>query len=122
MQTKQQLSNARKIAIGGLLIFSLAVVWQKILGVTNYPPVPPAIIISIVAACLYFFVHKRWAAIVAFLIPLSLVVGMFITQWHLQLLNPSVTGYPGIVLQWIAAVIVMVAGVWAIVEEYRSNK
>lgn len=122
MQTKNTISNARKIAVVGLVAFSLAVVWQKVMGVTNYPPIPPAIIISIVAICLYLFVHKRWASIVAFLIPLSLVIGMFISQWHLELFNPQATGYPGIVLQWIAAAVVMVSGVWAIIEEYRSKK
>ncbi|HEU5121224.1 MAG TPA: hypothetical protein VFT59_00115 [Candidatus Saccharimonadales bacterium] len=121
---KQTTSLTRKLTITALVLFALSVILQMIMGRTEYPPVPPAVIITIGAAlCLYFARTQKWAGIIAFLVPLSLFVGVTINGWYMKLIEPTTAGYPGIVLQWVTLITALIGTAWLLYSEYlRADK
>lgn len=122
MQTKQ-LSTVHKVTISALVLSGVAVVIQKIMGVTNYPLIPPAIIIALIAAsCLYFAPWKRWSAIIAWLIPTSLIVGPVVDKWYENLWRPEVTGFAGIWLQWVSIVVAFVGASIVLYRVFHKKK
>ena len=123
MKNQTQLSPLRLVTIATLVVFALSVALQIAMGRTEYPPIPSAIVLTLgAAACLYFARRQKWSGIIAFLVPLSLVIGVFINQWYTKLFEPATAGYIGIVLQWVSLIVALVGTAWLLYSEYFSKR
>lgn len=125
MNNQIKFSKLRTITIIALVLFAASVVAQVILGRTEYPPIPPAVIISLFAAgCLVFAQRKKWAGIVAFFIPFSLIIGVTAWGWYQKLFQPETTAYLAIWLQWISLLIAVIGSALLLFTEYfkKSTK
>jgi hypothetical protein len=68
------LPTASKVNVAAMVIAIIGIVIQIAAGV-DYPPIPPGPIILAVAAGLAVFTRRRWASILAVIVPLFLTVG-----------------------------------------------
>ena len=68
------LPTASKVNVAAMVVAIVGIVIQIAAGV-DYPPVPPGPIILAVAVALVLFTRRRWAAIVAVIVPVFLTVG-----------------------------------------------
>ena len=110
------LSTATKVNASAMVMAIAAIIWQIATGV-DYPTVPPGPIILGVAVAVVLFVRTTWARIVGIVVPLFLLVGgtiATIADEENALRHPG-DGSPFLatVLQFVAVVVALIAGVVA---------
>lgn len=113
--TQPSRSTARLVTVAALVVAVAGILVQIIAG-TDYPVVPPGIIILLVAALITWFGPWRWAPVVGALAGLSQVIGLFAAGQADRLtdLDP-VADTLGIWVQLLAVATATVAGVVAAV-------
>lgn len=104
-----------------LLVAALGIVLQILSG-TDYPTVPPGIIILLVAAGVVWFGPWRWAPAVGAIAGLFLLVGLFASGQAPRLFAMDPLGDSvGLWIQLLAVTVAVVAGVAAVVRNDRGR-
>lgn len=118
----RRLSAAGKLTVAGLVTAAAGIVLQIASG-AEYPTVPPGLIILLAAAGLVALATRwRWTIIVGVIVSLFLLVGGALApQARGQLGDPRQVGvFIGTLLQLLALVIALVAGVVATRQSYQN--
>jgi hypothetical protein len=116
------LSAAGKLTVAGLVTAAAGIVLQIASG-AEYPTVPPGLIILLAAAGLVALATRwRWTIIVGVIVSLLLLVGGALApQARDQLGDPRQLGvFIGTVLQLLALLIALVAGLVATRQSYQD--
>lgn len=118
------MSSPIKASAIALLVAAAGIVVQ-ILGGADYPPVPPGLIVLVVAAGVVWFLRSRWAPIAAVLAGAFMVVGLFAAGQASRLVEvDTVLDTTGLWIQMTAVVLAIVTGALALVrtrERAASN-
>ena len=118
----RRLSAAGKLTVAGLVTAAAGIVLQIASG-AEYPTVPPGLIILLAAAGLVALATRwRWTIIVGVIVSLLLLVGGALApQARDQLGDPRQLGvFIGTVLQLLALLIALVAGLVATRQSYQD--
>ncbi len=119
----RRLSAAASITVAGLVVAAAGIVIQIASG-ADYPTIPPGLLILLVAAGLVALATRwRWTMIVGVIVSLFLLVGGALApQARQQLGDPGQVGvFVGTVIQLLALVVALVAGVAATRQLYRTQ-
>jgi hypothetical protein len=119
----RMLSAAGKLNVAGLVAAALGIVIQIASG-ADYPTIPPGPIVLLVAAGLVALGARwRWTTIVGVVVPTYLLVGgVLAPQARDQLGDPGQVGvFTGTVVQLLALVIALAAGVAAARQSYQGQ-
>jgi hypothetical protein len=114
---------AVSLTVAGLVVAAAGIVIQIAAG-AEYPTVPPGLIILLAAAGLVALSTRwRWTTIVGVIVSLFLLVGGALApQARAQLGDPGQVGvFIGTVIQLLALVVALVAGVAATRQRYRTQ-
>jgi uncharacterized membrane protein len=117
------LSPAASLTVAGLLAAAAGIVIQIASG-ADYPTIPPGLVILLAAAGLVALATRwRWTTIVGVIVSLFLLVGGALApQARAQLGDPAQVGvFIGTVIQLLALVVALVAGVAATRQLYRTQ-
>jgi hypothetical protein len=117
------LSAAGRLTVAGLVAAAAGIVIQIAAG-AEYPTVPPGLIILLVAAGLVALGARwRWTPLVGVVVALFLLVGGALApQAREQLGDPGAVGvFVGTVIQLLALVVALIAGVAATSQSYRTR-
>jgi hypothetical protein len=123
MSRSRSLSAAGKLTVAGLVVAAAGIVIQIASG-AEYPTVPPGLIILLVAAGLVALGARwRWTPLVGVVVALFLLVGGALApQARDQLGDPGAVGvFVGTVIQLLALVVALIAGVAATRQSYRTR-
>jgi hypothetical protein len=123
MIRSRSLSAAGKLTVAGLVAAAAGIVIQIASG-AEYPTVPPGLIILLVAAGLVALGARwRWTPLVGVVVALFLLVGGALApQAREQLGDPGAVGvFVGTVIQLLALVVALIAGVAATRQSYRTR-
>jgi hypothetical protein len=123
MSRSRSLSAAGKLTVAGLVAAAAGIVIQIASG-AEYPTVPPGLIILLVAAGLVALGARwRWTPLVGVVVALFLLVGGALApQAREQLGDPGAVGvFVGTVIQLLALVVALIAGVAATRQSYRTR-
>jgi hypothetical protein len=123
MSRSRSLSAAGKLTVAGLVVAAAGIVIQIASG-AEYPTVPPGLIILLVAAGLVApGARWRWTPLVGVVVALFLLVGGALApQAREQLGDPGAVGvFVGTVIQLLALVVALIAGVAATRQSYRTR-
>jgi hypothetical protein len=123
MSRSRSLSAAGKLTVAGLVAAAAGIVIQIASG-AEYPTVPPGLIILLVAAGLVALGARwRWTPLVGVVVALFLLVGGALApQARDQLGDPGAVGvFVGTVIQLLALVVALIAGVAAARQSYRTR-
>ncbi|MPZ93520.1 MAG: hypothetical protein GEU96_01140 [Propionibacteriales bacterium] len=119
------LTRASRITVGAITVFAVVVAAQIAGGADNFPPIPPAIVLSVVVVGLMIWRPASvWTAALGALWPTSLVVGAaFNTDVYLDWISGREGLYLKVAahLHVLALVVAMVAGVIALRQVARSR-
>jgi hypothetical protein len=119
MKEKLPLSPAGKIIAAGLFTAAAGVIIQIISG-HPYPKVPPVFFILLIPACLVIFVRRRWTPIITIVGGLFLINGLFTSGAYVRLLTLTNAGDSiGLWIQTIGVVAATIAGIAAVIQNYR---
>jgi hypothetical protein len=119
----RRLSPAASLTVAGLVVAAAGIVIQIASG-ANYPTIPPGLLVLLAAAGLVALATRwRWTIILGVIVSLFLLVGGSLApQARQQLGNPSQAGvFIGTVIQLLALVVALVAGVAATRQRYRTQ-
>jgi hypothetical protein len=119
----RRLAAAAKLTMAGLVVAAAGIVIQIASG-AEYPTVPPGPIILLATAGLVAFGARwRWTIIVGVIVSLFLLAGGALApQTRDQLGDPTQVGvFIGTVIQLLALVVALVAGVAATRQSYRTQ-
>jgi hypothetical protein len=105
-------STARRATVAGLVAGAAGILVQQAAGV-EMPPVPPGMVLMIVAAGLVAFTRGRWAPVLAAVIALAEVAGFTLSGGIAGLLATDALGV--LAGSWIRAAGIVVALVAAVV-------
>jgi len=115
---------AGKVAVAGLVVAAVGVVFQILSG-TPYPTIPPVFFILLIPAALIVFGRWRWAPVSAVLAGLFLTFGLFASGESARLFDRSQVGLPGapvgLWVQMLAVIAATVAAIVATIQNYRSR-
>jgi uncharacterized membrane protein len=117
------MSPAASLTVAGLGVAAAGIVIQIASG-ANHPTIPPGLIILLAAAGLVALATRwRWTTIVAVIVSLFLLVGgVLAPQAREQLSDPTQVGiFIGTLIQLLALVVALVAGVAATRQRYRTQ-
>ncbi len=121
MNKRSPLSPAGKVTVVALLVAAAGFAIQIVSGV-DVPPVPPGLVIMLMAAALVAFGPWRWTPVVGVIVGLFLLVGFFASGSVGSLLAPDQSGvFVGAWVQFLAVIVTVVAGIVAAVQNYRSR-
>lgn len=121
MNQRNALSRAGQLTASALLVAAAGFVIQIASGV-DVPVVPPGLIILLVAAALVAFAPWRWLPVVGAAVGMFLLVGFFATGAAGSLLEPTRSGVSlGAWVQFLAVVVAIVAGITALIQNYRTR-
>ena len=115
---------AASLTVAGLVVAAAAGIVIQIASGAEYPTIPPGLIILLAAAGLAALATRwRWTTIVAVIVSLFLLVGgVLAPQAREQLSDPTQVGiFIGTVIQLLALVVALVAGVAATRQLYRTQ-
>jgi hypothetical protein len=118
-----KLTVAASLTVAGLVAAAAGIVIQIASG-AEYPTIPPGLIILLAAAGLVALAARwRWTSIVGVIVSLFLLVGGALApQARQQLGDPTQVGvFIGTVIQLLALVVALVAGVAATRQRYRTS-
>jgi hypothetical protein len=111
------LPTASKVNVAAMVVAIIGIVIQIAAGV-DYPPIPPGPILLAVAVGLALFTRRRWASIVAVIVPLFLTVGgtiAFIANEDMALRHPNdAVAFAATAVQMLAVGVASVAGLAAL--------
>jgi uncharacterized membrane protein len=119
----RRLAAAAKLTMACLVVAAAGIVIQIASG-AEYPTVPPGLIILLATAGLVAFGARwRWTIIVGVIVSLFLLAGGALApQTRDQLGDPTQVGvFIGTVIQLLALVVALVAGVAATRQSYRTQ-
>lgn len=119
----RNLSPAASLTVAGLLAAAAGIVIQIASG-ADYPTIPPGLVILLAAAGLVALATRwRWTTILGVIVSLFLLVGGALApQARAQLGDPAQVGvFIGTVIQLLALVVALVAGVAATRQLYRTQ-
>jgi hypothetical protein len=119
----RRLTAAASLTVAGLVVAAAGIVIQIASG-ANYPTIPPGLLVLLAAAGLVALATRwRWTMILGVIVSLFLLVGGALApQARQQLGNPSQAGvFIGTVIQLLALVVALVAGVAATRQLYRTQ-
>jgi hypothetical protein len=119
----RSLSAAGKLTVAGLVAAAAGIVIQIASG-AEYPTIPPGLIILLVAAGLVALGARwRWTPLVGVVVALFLLVGGALApQARDQLGDPGAVGvFLGTVIQLLALVVALIAGMAATRQSYRTR-
>lgn len=112
---------SRAITAAALVVAGAGILIQIASG-TEYPVIPPGLLILIGAAALVSFGRWRWTTALGVLVGLFLLFGLFASGRAASLLDRSVPGDTfGLWLQVIALLVAIGAGIAATVRNYHSG-
>jgi hypothetical protein len=117
------MSPAASLTVASLVVAAAGIVIQIASG-AEYPTIPPGLIILLAAAGLVALATRwRWTTIVGVIVSLFLLVGgVLAPQAREQLGDPGQVGvFIGTVIQLLALVVALVAGVAATRQLYRAQ-
>jgi len=118
------LSTAGRVAVGSLT-FAAAVLLQRVTGVgVEFPPVPPGLILLLVAIAAHLLIPRWWAPVVGTAIPLMIAVGGFIAPEAREAIGEpgEVDVFLGTLAVLVGAVVAAVAGAITVVENRPSGR
>jgi hypothetical protein len=118
-----RLAPAASLTVAGLVVAAAGIVIQIASG-ADYPTVPPGLVILLAAAGLVALATRwRWTTIVGVIVSLFLLVGGILApQAREQLGDPGEVGvFVGTVIQLLALVVALIAGVAATRHFYRTQ-
>lgn len=111
MNRENPSSTYGNITVAALLVAVVGILVQILSGV-DYPPVPPGILILVVAATIVAFAPWRWSPLAGVLVGLFLLIGFAASG---ALSNLTVFDQPGVLLgawiQFLAVIVATVAGI-----------
>ena len=119
----RNLSPAASLTVAGLLAAAAGIVIQIASG-ADYPTIPPGLVILLAAAGLVALAARwRWTTIVGVIVSLFLLVGgVLAPQAREQLSDPTQVGiFIGTLIQLLALVVALLAGVAATRQLYRTQ-
>ncbi len=119
----RNLTPATGLTVAGLALAAAGIVIQIASG-AEYPTIPPGLLILLAAAGLVALATRwRWTTIVGVIVSLFLLVGgVLAPQAREQLSDPTQVGiFIGTVIQLLALVVALVAGVAATRQLYRTQ-
>jgi hypothetical protein len=119
----RNLTPATGLTVAGLVLAAAGIVIQIASG-AEYPTIPPGLLILLAAAGLVALATRwRWTTIVGVIVSLFLLVGgVLAPQAREQLSDPTQVGiFIGTVIQLLALVVALVAGVAATRQLYRTQ-
>lgn len=120
MNSFQQLSKLSKLTVYGLIAAAVGIVIQIASGI-DFPTIPPGLFFALIPAALIAFGPWRWTPILGAIVGLFLFVGLFLSGGADRLVDPTpFGGLVGLWLMVVAEILVMVTGVMATMENYRS--
>lgn len=123
MSEQTSLSGASKVTVVGLVGAAAGILLQVVSGVTEYPTIPPGLIILLVAAGVVALETRwRWTPIVSTAVALFILFGAFVTSGTAtRLSNPAMIGaFVGTVVQLLGLVTALIAGPISVLQNYRS--
>jgi hypothetical protein len=121
MNQRSSLSLNGKVTVAALLVAAAGFVIQIGSGV-DVPTVPPGLVIMLVAAGLVGLLPWRWMPVVGTAVGLFLLVGFFGSGAVGSLLKPSQLGvFVGAWVQFLAAIVAVVAGIAATIQNYWTR-
>lgn len=124
MNQRNPLSSIGKVTAAALLVASAGFVIQIASGV-KVPPVPPGLVIMLLAAGLIVFGPWRWTPAVGIAVGLFLLVGFFASGAVGGLLEPRQGGvFVGTWIQFLALIVAVVAGTvatWGVARTWREG-
>lgn len=104
-----------------MLVACVGLVIEVFAGVVDFPTIPPGpFILGIAGLLVLSLPRQRWPLIVGLVAALFLTVGGLIegSVWH-RIADPGETAdWIGVVLQWTAQAVALVAGVLAVRDAY----
>ena len=119
----RKMSPAASLTVASLVVAAAGIVIQIASG-AEYPTIPPGLIILLAAAGLVALATRwRWTTIVGVIVSLFLLVGgVLAPQAREQLSDPTQVGiFIGTLIQLLALVVALVAGVAATRQLYRTQ-
>jgi len=120
MNSFQQLSTLSKLTVYGLIAAAVGIVIQIASGI-DIPTIPPGLFFALIPAALIAFGPWRWTPILGTVVGLFLFVGLFLSGGADRLVDPTpFGGLVGLWLMVVAELLIMVTGVMATIENYRS--
>ncbi len=121
MNQRNSLSSSSKVTVAPLLVAAAGFVIQIVSGV-DVPTVPPGLVILLVAAGLIAFVPWRWIPVLGVPVGLFFLIGFFGSGAVGNLLDPSRLGvFVGACVQFLAAIVVIVASTVATIQNYQTR-
>ena len=121
MNQRNSLSSSSKVTVAALLVAAAGFVIQIVSGV-DVPTVPPGLVILLVAAGLIAFVPWRWIPVLGVPVGLFFLIGFFGSGAVGNLLDPSRLGvFVGAWVQFLAAIVVIVASTVATIQNYQTR-
>ena len=123
LSRSRSLSAPGRLTVAGLVAAAAGIVIQIAAG-AEYPTVPPGLVILLVAAGLVALGGRwRWTPLVGVVVALFLLVGgVLAPQAREQLGDPGAVGvFVGTVIQLLALVVALIAGVAATRQSYRTR-
>ncbi len=107
------MTSSRKLSAIGLLAAAGGIVVQ-IVGGADYPVVPPAIPLLVVASGIVRFAPWRWAPLAAVLVGAFMIFGLFAAGQASRLIEvDTALDTTGLWIQMVAVVVAVVSGVRA---------
>jgi hypothetical protein len=108
------MTSFTRLSAVALLVAAVGIVLQ-ILGGTDYPVVPPDLLILVVAGGFVWFAPWRWAPVVALVVGVFMVVGLFVADQAERLIDAeSALDTTGLWLQMVALVVSISTGALAL--------
>ena len=118
MKDDNNMSNAAKVNVAGLVLAAAGMVLQIVAGSDLYPSIPPGPIILIAAAGAVAYGPSRWAPYVAVFVPAFLLMGAVLSalvaseSFVDQLTDVGQAGiFTGTLVQMIGLVVAVAAGI-----------
>jgi hypothetical protein len=121
MKNKFPLSSAGKITVACLLIATSGIVIQILSGVP-YPRIPPVFFMLLIPVTLIVFGRWRWTPIVAILVGLFLIIGLFTSGASVRLYDWALLGGSiGLWIQMLGVIGFILSGAIATVQNYTPG-
>jgi hypothetical protein len=119
MKNKLPLSPADKFTIAGLVVAASGVIIQIISG-AKYPAIPPVFFILLIPAILIAFGRWRWTPFVAIVGGIFLTLGFFSSGASIRIFDLNKPGVAaGLWIQMLAVGVATIAGIIAVIRNYR---
>jgi len=110
-----------KATVAGLIVASVGIVIQIFAGV-DFPAIPPGLVILLLAAGAVAFAPWRWTLVVATLVGLSQLVGLFLAGQAGRLVDlTQPVGLVGLWVQLLALATAVMASVIALPQKHERH-